>query len=235
LHCTGRLQREESVIHVVADRLDDWTPRLHTLRDRTGDTETRRSQKPPFTSSAKPPGYDPVRCLSPAVIFDDAAASKAPASFAERIRWWSVFSDQNGTAIEDEGGFREMIAHISIGVRDIDRSKRFYDAVLEPLGCKCLRPARSMLGYGYGRDSIAFWVVSAEHPVPADEKSGLHFCFAAPNAKAVDAFYATALRAGGRDNGAPGLRPVYGADYYAAFIIDPDGYRIEAHFGPGER
>jgi hypothetical protein len=52
---------------------------------------------------------------------------------------------------------------------------------------------------------------------------------------AVDAFHAAALRAGGQDNGAPGLRPIYGADYYAAFIIDPDGYRIEAYYGPGER
>jgi catechol 2,3-dioxygenase-like lactoylglutathione lyase family enzyme len=128
-----------------------------------------------------------------------------------------------------------MIAHISIGVSDIDRSKHFYDTALEPLGYKCLRPARSLLGYGYGRDNIALWVVSAERPVPADEKSGLHFCFAAPNAAAVDAFYAAALRAGGHDNGAPGLRPIYGPDYYAAFIVDPDGYRIEAYYGPGER
>jgi hypothetical protein len=59
LRCTGKLQREESVIHVVADRLDDWTPRLSTLRDRPGDIDTGRSSKPPFASSAKPPGYDP--------------------------------------------------------------------------------------------------------------------------------------------------------------------------------
>ena len=127
-----------------------------------------------------------------------------------------------------------MIAHVSIGVQDIDRSKRFYDAALEPLGYRCLRAARSLVGYGYGRDSIAFWVFQAERPVPADEKSGLHFCFTAPDAAAVDAFHATAMAAGGRDNGAPGLRPVYDPDYYAAFIIDPDGYRIEAYFGPAE-
>ena len=127
-----------------------------------------------------------------------------------------------------------MFAHVSIGVRDIDRSKRFSDAALEPLGYKCLRAARSLVGYGYGRDSISFWVVQAERTVPADEKSGLHFCFEAPDAAAVDAFHATALRAGGHDNGAPGLRPIYGPDYYAAFIIDPDGYRIEAYYGPGE-
>jgi len=127
-----------------------------------------------------------------------------------------------------------MLAHISIGVRDIDRSKPFYDSTLEPLGCKCLRAARSLPGYGYGSDSIAFWVVQAERPVPADDKSGLHFCFTAPNAAAVDEFHAVALASGGHDNGAPGLRPIYGPDYYAAFIIDPDGYRIEAYYGPAE-
>ena len=127
-----------------------------------------------------------------------------------------------------------MIAHISIGVRDIDRSKRFYDAALEPLGYKCLRAARTLLGYGYGRDSIALWVVQAEHPVPTDEKSGLHICFTAPDSVAVGAFHAASLRAGGHDNGTPGLRPIYGPDYNAAFIIDPDGYRIEAYYGPGE-
>src|SRR5215831_1976437 len=96
---------------------------------------------------------------------------------------------------------RSMIAHVSIGVSNIDRSKPFYDAALEPLGYKCLRAARSLVGYGYGRDSIAFWVVQAERPVPADEESGLHFCFAAPEAAAVDAFHAAAIASGGHDNG----------------------------------
>jgi hypothetical protein len=102
------------------------------------------------------------------------------------------------------------------------RSKTFYDAALAPLGYKCIRATRTLAGYGYGPDSISFWVVAAERPVPADEKSGLHFCFAAPDAAAVDAFHAAQA---GVDNGAPGLRPMYDADYYAAFIIDPDGYR----------
>jgi catechol 2,3-dioxygenase-like lactoylglutathione lyase family enzyme len=95
--------------------------------------------------------------------------------------------------------------------------------------------ARLRAAGGIVINSISFWVVSAERPVPSDEKSGLHFCFAAPDAGAVDAFHAAALRAGGRDNGAPGLRPVYDPDYYAAFIVDPDGYRIEAYYGPGEK
>jgi catechol 2,3-dioxygenase-like lactoylglutathione lyase family enzyme len=128
-----------------------------------------------------------------------------------------------------------VIAHISIGVKDVERSRRFYDTVLQPLGYKFIRPARSRAGYGYGTDSIFFWVMSAERPVAPDLESGLHVCFTAPSAAAVDAFHAAALQAGGRDNGGPGLRPIYSDDYYAAFIIDPDGYRIEAYFGPGER
>ena len=98
-----------------------------------------------------------------------------------------------------------MIAHISVGVRDVERSKRFYDAVLEPLGYKCIRAASNLTGYGYGRDSIAWWVVSAERPVPADEKLGLHFCFEGSTAESIDAFHAAALRSGGHDNGTPGL------------------------------
>ena len=98
-----------------------------------------------------------------------------------------------------------MIAHVSIGVSNIDNSKHFYDAVLEPLGYKCLRAARTFQGYGYGRDSIALWVAQADHPVPADEKSGLHFCFAAPDTAAVDAFHAAAMAAAGKTM----VRPVY--------------------------
>jgi catechol 2,3-dioxygenase-like lactoylglutathione lyase family enzyme len=127
-----------------------------------------------------------------------------------------------------------VLAHVSIGVKDVDRSKRFYDAALRPLGYRCIRAARSTTGYGYGADAISFWILSAERPVPPDEKSGLHICFAAPTRAAVEDFHAAALQAGGRDNGVPGLRPAYGPDYYAAFVIDPDGYRIEAYYGPGE-
>jgi catechol 2,3-dioxygenase-like lactoylglutathione lyase family enzyme len=120
-------------------------------------------------------------------------------------------------------------------VKDVEKSKRFYDAALSPLGYRCVRAARSTIGYGYGADTISFWIVSAERPVPADEKSGLHICFEATTAAAVDAFHTAALQAGGRDNGPPGPRPAYGPDYYAAFVTDPDGYRIEAYYGPGER
>jgi hypothetical protein len=111
-----------------------------------------------------------------------------------------------------------MAAQHSLGEAH-DRS-RF--AALEPLGYRCLRAARTLLGYGYGRDSIALWVVQAEHPVLADEKSGLHFCFTAADAAAVDAFHAAALRSGGQDNGAPDLRPIYGPDYFHPLTLRLD-------------
>ncbi|HEX3500541.1 MAG TPA: VOC family protein, partial [Stellaceae bacterium] len=97
-----------------------------------------------------------------------------------------------------------MLDHISIGVRDVAATKRFYDAALAPLGYTCLSASANSLGYG--SDAVAFWVGTAERPVPADEGSGLHICFSAADRKAVDAFHAKALRAGGRDNGKPGLR-----------------------------
>jgi len=120
-----------------------------------------------------------------------------------------------------------MIDHVSIGVRDVAKTKRFYDAVFKPLGYKCLSEGEGSLGYG--SDAVVLWDSSTEHPVPADMKSGLHFCFTAPTERSVDAFHGAALKSGGRDNGKPGLRADYGPGYYAAFVIDPDGYRIEAH------
>ena len=122
-----------------------------------------------------------------------------------------------------------MLDHVSLGVRDIAATRRFYDAALTPLGYTCLSAGADSLGYG--RDGVAFWISKADRPVPADAGSGLHFCFTADDRAAVDAFHAAALVAGGRDNGAPGLRADYGANYYAAFTVDPDGYRIEAYCG----
>jgi catechol 2,3-dioxygenase-like lactoylglutathione lyase family enzyme len=122
---------------------------------------------------------------------------------------------------------RIMIDHVSIGVRDLERSRRFYDAALQALGYSCRSPGKSSLGYGRERED--FWVLAAAHPVPADKDSGLHLCFSAKGRDAVDAFHKAALATGGKDNGAPGVRSDYGPGYYAAFVIDPDGYRIEAH------
>jgi catechol 2,3-dioxygenase-like lactoylglutathione lyase family enzyme len=122
-----------------------------------------------------------------------------------------------------------MLNHVSIGVRDIAKAKRFYDASLKPLGYSCLSESPGSLGYG--ADAVALWIGTSQKPVPADQKSGLHFCFDAPTRKSVDAFHAAALRAGGRDNGKPGIRGDYGPSYYAGYVVDPDGYRIEAYCG----
>jgi catechol 2,3-dioxygenase-like lactoylglutathione lyase family enzyme len=119
--------------------------------------------------------------------------------------------------------------HVSIGVSDIGRAKGFYDAAFKPLGYSCLVNVEGTLGYGAGK--AQFWVSQTQRPVPSDPASGLHFCFTAPTRNSVDAFHKAALEAGGTDNGKPGLRPDYGDNYYAAFVIDPDGYRIEAYCG----
>ena len=122
-----------------------------------------------------------------------------------------------------------MIDHVSIGVRSAEAAKPFYDAALAPLRYTCLSESAGSLGYG--GDSVFLWVNSVDAPVDADPGSGLHFCFAAPSRDSVDRFHAAALAAGGKDNGAPGLRADYGANYYAAFVVDPDGYRLEAYCG----
>ncbi len=120
-----------------------------------------------------------------------------------------------------------MLHHISIGVRDIARSKRFYDAALKPLGYECKFSDAGTLGYG-NDGGIGLWLGASDHPVPSHPKSNLHFCFAAPTRASVDRFHAAAVKEGGRDNGAPGLRD-YSPTYYAAFVVDPDGYRLEVH------
>jgi catechol 2,3-dioxygenase-like lactoylglutathione lyase family enzyme len=122
-----------------------------------------------------------------------------------------------------------MINHVSIGVHDIGKAKSFYDAALKPLGYTCLTVTESSLGYG--KASVVLWIGHVKNPVKSDLGSGLHFCFDAPTRNGVDAFHKAALASGGHDNGKPGLRTEYGENYYAAFAIDPDGYRIEAYCG----
>lgn len=121
-----------------------------------------------------------------------------------------------------------MFDHISIGVKSLEKSKQFYDAALTPLGFECQSEMGKMAGYG--EEKATFWIAEVEHPVLADMKSGLHFCFTASSREAVEAFYAGGMANGGTDNGPPGVRPEYARFYYAAFIMDPDGYRLEAFF-----
>jgi len=127
----------------------------------------------------------------------------------------------------------QMLHHVSLGVRDIEVSSRFYDAVLSALGYvrvwSDLRPGENGQAVGYGLpgrgDRLALKQMAFDHLAPG---RGFHLAFAAPSRAAVDRFHEAALRLGGENNGAPGLRPQYGEHYYAAFAIDPDGHRIEA-------
>jgi catechol 2,3-dioxygenase-like lactoylglutathione lyase family enzyme len=119
-----------------------------------------------------------------------------------------------------------MIDHVSLGVTDLDRSKAFYDAALRPLGYT--RIMEFPEGIGYGADQKpAFWIgVPGGATISAGV--GTHVAFVAPSRAAVTAFYDAALKAGGRDNGKPGLRPEYHPNYFGAFVIDPSGHHVEA-------
>lgn len=117
------------------------------------------------------------------------------------------------------------IDHVSAGVRDFARAREMYDRALAPLGLS-VQKGRDGMSVGYGRDGHAFfWIVANDDPAPG---RGIHFAFAAETREAVDAFHAAGLAAGATDNGAPGVRPLYTQPYYAAFVIDPDGNRLEA-------
>jgi catechol 2,3-dioxygenase-like lactoylglutathione lyase family enzyme len=128
-----------------------------------------------------------------------------------------------------------MLHHLSLGVVDIERSACFYDAALAALGYgrvwSDLRPGgqNQAVGYGIpgGGDQLALKQVAAG----PEDLPGFHVAFAAPSIAAVDLFHKAAVAAGGRDNGPPGLRPQYGPTYYAAFVVDLDGHRLEAVFG----
>lgn len=121
-----------------------------------------------------------------------------------------------------------MLDHVSLGVSDIDRSRRFYDAALRPLGLVRIVDFGRGSDYGAAPGSLGVeFTITRETGIKAPVP-GAHLCFRAPSRAAVDGFHAAALAAGGRDDGAPGLRPRYHADYYGAFVLDPDGHRIEA-------
>ncbi len=119
-----------------------------------------------------------------------------------------------------------MIDHVSIPVRELKTSARFYDALLKPLGIMRLREAANTIGYG--KSYPEFWLNERPQLNAQPEDSGLHVCLRAPDAAAVDAFHRAALSAGAKSDGAPGQRPQYSQSYYAAFVRDWDGNRIEA-------
>lgn len=125
-----------------------------------------------------------------------------------------------------------MIDHVSVGVSDLDRAARFYEAALAPLGLTRLvtRPAT----IGFGKVYPEFWINWRAGMARVTSESGVHVCLRAKTSAEVDAFHAAALDAGGTSDGAPGSRPHERVRYYAAFIVDPDGNRIEAVTFPVE-
>jgi catechol 2,3-dioxygenase-like lactoylglutathione lyase family enzyme len=120
-----------------------------------------------------------------------------------------------------------MLHHVSVGVADVARAAKFYDAVLGALGYKRVMEFMPY-ALAYGETTPSFWVGLPHNQKNADAGNGAHIGFVARTKAAVDNFHATALAHGGKDNGAPGPRPDYGPDYYGAFVIDMDGNKIEA-------
>ncbi len=119
-----------------------------------------------------------------------------------------------------------MLSHVSLGVRDLAAATIFYDAVLAALGYVRLWTGASGLGYGAPGGGEKLNIFAYADTSPAGQ--GFHLAFAAPDRTAVDRFHAAALSNGGTDSGVPGLRPHYGATYYAAFVRDPEGHKLEA-------
>ncbi|WP_266170197.1 VOC family protein [Dyella subtropica] len=123
-----------------------------------------------------------------------------------------------------------MLDHIGVRVSNYARSKAFYAKVLAPLGGELVAEvteeqsgSRAFAGFGIN-GKPAFWI-SAD---PIAELSDIHVAFVAPSREAVDAFHRIAIAAGATDNGEPGVRPHYHANYYAAFVLDLDGHNVEA-------
>jgi catechol 2,3-dioxygenase-like lactoylglutathione lyase family enzyme len=126
-----------------------------------------------------------------------------------------------------------MLDHIGIKAQEIAKAKVFYDAALAPLGGKPVfefelpNKAGRFIGYGTEPGKPRFWIQTSVG-VPAATSGPIHLAFRASSHAQIDAFYKAALKAGGRDNGKPGPRPHYHANYYGAFVIDPDGNNVEA-------
>jgi catechol 2,3-dioxygenase-like lactoylglutathione lyase family enzyme len=116
-----------------------------------------------------------------------------------------------------------MLDHVTIGVRDVEQSKRFYDRALAPLGIARLYAEGARFA-GYGVSPKAFFWIGTRETI----QTGAHIAFVAHDRATVERFHEAAIAAGGRDNGPPGLRPHYHANYYGAFVLDPDGHNIEA-------
>ena len=122
-----------------------------------------------------------------------------------------------------------MLHHVSVGVADVARATKFYDAVMKALGYKRIMEFMPY-GVAYGENAPSFWVQLPHDQQAPSPGNGNHVGFAARTKSAVNKFHSMALAHGGIDNGGPGPRPDYGPDYYGAFVIDLDGNKIEATF-----
>jgi catechol 2,3-dioxygenase-like lactoylglutathione lyase family enzyme len=120
-----------------------------------------------------------------------------------------------------------MIDHVSVAVRDLGKAEPFYAALLAPLGMRKLREWPNA-AVGFGKKYPEFWINRRAAMARIANDSGVHICLRATDTRAVEDFHAAALKAGGTSDGAPGLRTEYHSSYYAAFVRDPDGNRIEA-------
>jgi catechol 2,3-dioxygenase-like lactoylglutathione lyase family enzyme len=125
-----------------------------------------------------------------------------------------------------------MIDHISVGVTELERSARFYEATLAALGFSRLVTRPETIGFG--KSYPEFWINLRQGLAKVAPESGVHISLRAKTSAEVDAFHAAALSTGGASDGAPGLRPHDRVRYYAAFVLDPDGNRIEAVTFPAE-
>jgi catechol 2,3-dioxygenase-like lactoylglutathione lyase family enzyme len=125
-----------------------------------------------------------------------------------------------------------MIDHVSVGVRDLERAAQFYEVTLAPLGLS--RLVTRLATVGFGKSYPEFWINLRADTALLQRDRGAHICLRAKSTREVNAFHAAALSAGGSSDGAPGLRPHDRVRYYAAFIVDPDGNRIEAVTFPND-
>lgn len=124
----------------------------------------------------------------------------------------------------------QLLDHVSIGVTDIDAARRFYDSIMKALDATKVYDHPNALGYGErctSDDTVSTYLAIYSDPGRIDGNKR-HWCFKAPSRGHVDAFFAAGLAAGGHSDGEPGLRPHYHRDYYAAFLLDPAGNRVEA-------
>lgn len=124
-----------------------------------------------------------------------------------------------------------MLHHVSVGVRDLERATNFYDVVLGALGYNRVMEVLPV-AVAYGVDEPSFWVQLPHNQQIATAGNGTHICFIARSQEAVDAFYAAAMKLGAQNAGEPGPRPDYTPDYYAAFVYDLDGNKLEATLVP---